>query len=495
MRIKKSPDSADDPKSTSPRLLAASSDPTPGGQTPLARTLLNKAPGWLQMLAVSTALTLISGLLLLCFVYPSAAARPGGLQVAITGDAKLIDKIQPKVAAGLGKQTQLVKAPNRAAIVTGIQNRTYAGGIVLNSQAPEVLTASAAGPAIANLGQQLTASVQTNLDATAITGLTANLTNALMNLSAQINAKVNELLQAKTKELLSSPNARTASTKADITSFSHAFDVSFDTTLPNAPAFPKTTQPALPTTAAHKTQPIAHKTQPAARADNDPLPDFGPPPELLDELKNTKLPAVKLTDVVPLTNNDPTGMGLTLSIIPLTIAGLMGGLAISLLATTRFQRLLGATTFSLLGGVFSALLLHSWLGVIPGNFVAVTTALALSLLATTAFHTGLYTLWHKRGLVLAVFTTAFLGLPLTTFGLPAGFLPYGLGTVGQGLIPGATSTLTRNLAYFPAASTAGFWIILLLWALVGCFLTVAKAMPRLPNPLTTTKPIKATNQP
>ncbi|WP_314728444.1 hypothetical protein [Rothia mucilaginosa] len=51
--------------------------------------------------------------------------------------------------------------------------------------------------------------------------------------------------------------------------------------------------------------------------------------------------------------------------------------------------------------------------------------------------------------------------------MPSAFLPGAWGTIGQMMVPGASSTLLRSIAYFPEVATSGQWLVLSSWIAFG----------------------------
>lgn len=53
--------------------------------------------------------------------------------------------------------------------------------------------------------------------------------------------------------------------------------------------------------------------------------------------------------------------------------------------------------------------------------------------------------------------------------MPSVFLPGAWGQIGQMLVPGASSTLLRSIAYFPEVATSDQWLVLGSWIAFGLF--------------------------
>ena len=61
----------------------------------------------------------------------------------------------------------------------------------------------------------------------------------------------------------------------------------------------------------------------------------------------------------------------------------------------------------------------------------------------------------------------FIGNPISGASMPSVFLPGVWGQIGQMMVPGASSTLLRSIAYFPEATTSGQWLVLGSWIACG----------------------------
>lgn len=188
------------------------------------------------------------------------------------------------------------------------------------------------------------------------------------------------------------------------------------------------------------------------------------------------LPMVQNTDVAPYSDGDPNGVGMTTAGIPLTVGALLVSVLISFSVVGRWQRVSAVLGFGIGAGFVLALVLGSWLQVYPGVFGTVWLALTLSLTATSALFVGMHSILGKRGLGLSAVLTLFAAMPWAAFAVPYQFLPAALGHIGQWLIPGATTTLTRTVSYFPDASVTMPWWVLTAWVIFG--LGLATLAPR-----------------
>lgn len=177
---------------------------------------------------------------------------------------------------------------------------------------------------------------------------------------------------------------------------------------------------------------------------------------------------VKATAVVPLSESDSSGTGLTIAAFPLVIGGILGGVLSLNLIKGTWRRFATATLYAVIAGALTALILSTWFGFIPGDFATLWAAFAATYLATASFMIGMGALLvPAAGLGLGVVVTMFIGNPISGASMPSVFLPGEWGQIGQMMVPGASSTLLRSIAYFPEAATSGQWLVLGSWIAFG----------------------------
>lgn len=177
---------------------------------------------------------------------------------------------------------------------------------------------------------------------------------------------------------------------------------------------------------------------------------------------------VKTTAVVPLSESDSSGTGLAIAAFPLVIGGILGGSFSVLRVNGTWRRFATATLYAVIGGALTALILSTWFGFIPGDFATLWAAFAATYLATASFMIGFGSLLGPAaGLGLGAVITMFIGNPISGATMPSAFLPGAWGAIGQMLVPGASSTLLRSIAYFPEVATSGQWLVLGSWIAFG----------------------------
>ena len=177
---------------------------------------------------------------------------------------------------------------------------------------------------------------------------------------------------------------------------------------------------------------------------------------------------VKATAVVPLSESDSSGTGLTIAAFPLVIGGILGGVLSLNLIKGTWRRFATATLYAVIAGALTALILSTWFGFIPGDFATLWAAFAATYLATASFMIGMGALLvPAAGLGLGVVVTMFIGNPISGASMPSVFLLGAWGQIGQMMVPGASSTLLRLIAYFPEAATSDQWLVLGSWIAFG----------------------------
>ena len=178
--------------------------------------------------------------------------------------------------------------------------------------------------------------------------------------------------------------------------------------------------------------------------------------------------AVKTTAVVPLSESDSSGTGLAIAAFPLVMGGTIGGVLSLTLIKGTWRRFATATLYAVIAGALTALILSTWFGFIPGDFATLWAAFGATYLATAFFIVGVGALSSPLiGLAVGAVITMFIGNPISGASMPSVFLPGAWGQIGQMLVPGASSTLLRSIAYFPEAAMSDQWLVLGSWIAFG----------------------------
>ena len=178
--------------------------------------------------------------------------------------------------------------------------------------------------------------------------------------------------------------------------------------------------------------------------------------------------AVKTTAVVPLSDSDTSGSGIAIAAFPLVMGGTIGGVLSLTLIKGTWRRFATASLYAVIAGALTALILSTWFGFIPGDFATLWAAFGATYLATASFMIGMGALLvPAAGLGVGAVVTMFIGNPISGATMPSAFLPGAWGQIGQMMVPGASSTLLRSIAYFPEAATSGQWLVLGSWIAFG----------------------------
>ncbi|MGO2860546.1 MAG: ABC transporter permease, partial [Brevibacterium sp.] len=214
----------------------------------------------------------------------------------------------------------------------------------------------------------------------------------------------------------------------------------------------------------------------AASGDQTQAPDATTP-----DASAMEIPQVKITDVVPLDEDDSTGAGLAIAGLPLTIGGIVGGVITTMLVHSRRMRAVAVLAYGAIGGLALTLILQSWFGILQGNFGLNVLASGLAVAATAGLINGFVSLLGPGGIAIGAVLTMFIGNPISSLQAPKEFLAGAWGDIGQLFVPGASGTLLRDLSYFPDAPMATQWWVLIGWfglgialILVGHFVAHAK---------------------
>ncbi|WP_327424108.1 ABC transporter permease [Streptomyces sp. NBC_01230] len=197
---------------------------------------------------------------------------------------------------------------------------------------------------------------------------------------------------------------------------------------------------------------------------------------------------VRVTDVVAAPAGDPRGSALGASILPLAIAGVAAGSAVTLLRL-RGGRAAGALIgVAALVGIAAATLTDNWLGAITGDWWTEAGALALTVLAIGATVAGLAALIGPPGVGIGALLMVLLGNPFSGVTSAPELLPQPLGVIGQLLPPGAGGSLLRSVAFFNGSAAGDAALTLGLWATVGLTAVLIGGRRRTPPAATAPAP-------
>ena len=186
---------------------------------------------------------------------------------------------------------------------------------------------------------------------------------------------------------------------------------------------------------------------------------------------------LRTEDLAPPTADDPRGVGLAASALPITLAGVLPAIALVLLLKREvWTRLTAAMVFAGVAGLTIAAMLRYVFGSIDQNLWGVAAGLTLGVLAAGLFMLGLGSLFGRVGLALGALLALLLGNPLSGLNSAPEMLPSGWGELGQWLPQGANATLLRSTAFFDGAGATMPIVVLTCWALAGAALIVIAAV-------------------
>ena len=186
---------------------------------------------------------------------------------------------------------------------------------------------------------------------------------------------------------------------------------------------------------------------------------------------------LRTEDVAPPTTDDPRGVGLAASALPITLAGMLPAVALVLLLKREvWTRFTAAVIFSGVAGITIAALLRYVFGSIDAKPLGRRGGLTLGVLAAGLSMLGLGSLFGRVGLALGALLALLLGNPLSGLNSAPEMLPSGWGELGRWLPQGANATLLRSTAFFDGAGSTMPIVVLTCWALAGAALIVIAAL-------------------
>lgn len=179
-----------------------------------------------------------------------------------------------------------------------------------------------------------------------------------------------------------------------------------------------------------------------------------------------------VTDLAPLPEDDPRGVGLAASLFPILLGGMASGVAAVLALRGPWQRLAAVGSIAVVGGLLITAVLQGWLGALTGSYWANTGAVALGIAAIGASLVGLHRVLGMAGIGLGAAVMMLLGNPLSGVASAPEMLPAGWGALGQLLPPGAAGSLLRSTAFFDGAGAWGPVLVLGTWLVVAVALAL-----------------------
>ncbi|GGC81334.1 hypothetical protein GCM10011512_05030 [Tersicoccus solisilvae] len=403
----------------------------PVGDTPAAPgglPTVRHRTRWRATLLAGLGAALAVAVVLLAFVWPTVTSSVKDLPVVVAGSGEAASTLHRTLADD--GRFDVRDAATRDDAKSALTHRDAYAAFVVSGSSLEVMTASAGSPTATQLVAQQAALIGQGMQRDAITAQTA-LARAAATAGAKAAAAqaVVGTLQGVATQQFPTPASHTGPAWA-------AFSAQLAGAQQRA------------TAAANAASTAAAAVTAAPR------------------------PSITTTDVAPLSSGDPRGAGLALLGLPLAMGGMIGGLIVSLLISGFGRRIAAATTYAVVGGLALIVIMQPWFGLLQGPFLLNWLAMGLGLFATAMTIVGLESLLGRPGIPIGAILTMFVGNPLSSLASPPEFLPWAWGAIGQWFVPGATGNLLRDLSYFPDASTAHGWLVLVCWSAAGVLLAV-----------------------
>jgi hypothetical protein len=189
-------------------------------------------------------------------------------------------------------------------------------------------------------------------------------------------------------------------------------------------------------------------------------------------------------DVVPAPATDPRGAVLGAGVLPMALAGMAAGAAVTLLGLRGGRAAVTLLAAAALVGLVAAAIMDSWLGALTGGWWAEAGALGLTALAVSAAVTGLAAHLGRAGIGLGALVVILLGNPSSGAASAPEMLPEPVGTIGQWLPPGAGASLLRSVSFFDGAAATGPALTLTWWAALGLGAVVLSSILKRERPAT-----------
>jgi hypothetical protein len=187
-------------------------------------------------------------------------------------------------------------------------------------------------------------------------------------------------------------------------------------------------------------------------------------------------------NVKPLDREDPRGVSINLTLLPLSVTSILGALLLNALAPgLRAASRLGLLAlFGVLGGLVCVLIVRAGIGAIPGPFLGLWGLATLAIFATAAPAAAIMRALGEPGVGLSFLIFLMLGNPASGAASAPELLPDPWREGGQFLPAGAAATGLRDVAYFDDAALAKPLLVLAAYAVLGALLLVLADRRRAP---------------
>jgi hypothetical protein len=188
-----------------------------------------------------------------------------------------------------------------------------------------------------------------------------------------------------------------------------------------------------------------------------------------------KMPAPQVVQVRPLSTSDPNDNAINLLLLPLVIFGVMVPVLITVVAPAVpvRTRLVVVAGFAVLAGLATTLVIHVWLGALPGSFAALAGIGALLVFAVTAPTSAFIGLLGPAGAGLGVLAFLIFGNVASGATVADELLPGLWRVAGPWLPPGSAAQALRNVAYFGGVDILRPLLVLAAYAIVALGVALA----------------------
>jgi hypothetical protein len=113
------------------------------------------ATSWGHVAGAVLGLTVLLSLILTAFAWPASNTEPRDVPIAIAAPPPVADRVEQGLNANAEGAFEIARLQDRAAAEEAIADREVYGAIVVGAQGPEVLVATAASPAVAQVLTQV----------------------------------------------------------------------------------------------------------------------------------------------------------------------------------------------------------------------------------------------------------------------------------------------------------------------------------------------------
>ena len=186
----------------------------------------------------------------------------------------------------------------------------------------------------------------------------------------------------------------------------------------------------------------------------------------------------RVVDLAPAAQDDPRGSGLSSTVLPLMLAGVLIGMVASMLAPGLRRRAALVAVGSVVAGLAAVGVAQGWLGVVEHDWAANWAVLSLTVLSVASLVAGLHALLGQVGIAVGSLTMILLGNPFSAASSAPEMLPHPVGFIGQLMPPGASVNALRSTAFFDGAGAGAHLAVLATWVGIGAAALLVAAARR-----------------